>query len=98
MTGKADGDVGIPDAALLMAFADAIVGSDDAALAAQRDAVRRTLGSAALVDAAAVAAAFNGIDRVADATGTPAEEERLAITGDLRAIMGIDDFARLKLD
>ena len=52
--------------------------------------------AAALVDAAAVAALFNGIDRVADATGIPLEDEKAESTAEIRAAIGIDDFAAAK--
>jgi len=58
--------------------------------------VVRTLGAAALVDAAAVAALFNGIDRVADATGIPLEDEKAVSTAEIRAAIGIDEFAKSK--
>ena len=50
------------------------------------------MGAAALVDAAGVVATFNAIDRVADATGTPVEEERIEITAGIRAELGINRF------
>ena len=57
-----------------------------------RSAVRDKMGGEALVDAAAVAATFNAIDRVADATGIPIDEERLEPTAGLRKELGIDAF------
>ena len=70
--GKGDG--GIPDGLLLIAFAEAVLGSDDDALFAARAALFEQMGPAALVDTAGVIATFNGIDRVADATGTPIDQ------------------------
>ena len=90
--GKADGDGGIPDGALLAAFAEAVVGDDDAALAKARKAVLDALGAAALVDACGVAATFNAIDRVADSTGIPIDEKRIEPSAGLRASLGIDRF------
>lgn len=37
--------------------------------------LQEALGAAAVVDAAGIIAAFNGLNRVADATGTRLEEE-----------------------
>lgn len=68
------------------------MGNDAAALESARAAVIDTLGTDALVDAAAVAAIFNAIDRVADATGVPIDEDRLAPTADFRKSLGIDAF------
>ena len=40
------------------------------------------MGDAALVDAAAIVATFNAIDRVADSTGIPIEDGKAAATAD----------------
>ncbi len=88
------GDGNIPHGSLLVSFADAVLGTDDARLAAVRAEVHASLGAAALVDAAAVAATFNAIDRVADSTGIPIEDSKADATRDLRAALGIDAFAR----
>ena len=89
-------DTGIPESALLIEFSEAIIVGDDARLAKARAKVARTLGAAALVDAAAVAALFNGIDRVADSTGIPLEDEKAVSTAEIRAKIGIDEFAMAK--
>jgi len=85
--------VGVPHAARLMSFTDAVHAGDAARIAAERTALRAEMGVAAAIDAAAVAALFNAIDRVADATGTVVEDEKAAATADLRVAMGIDAFA-----
>jgi len=90
--GAADGDGGIPHGALLVAFAEAVLGDDPDILSETRQAVSRALGEAAMVDAAAVAGGFNAIDRVADATGIPIDEERVESTASLRQDLGIDQF------
>jgi hypothetical protein len=87
------GDGNIPHGALLVAFADAVLGSDAARLAAIRSEIRAKMGDAALVDAAAIAATFNAIDRVADATGIQIEDAKAAATADFRAALGINAFA-----
>ncbi len=60
------GDGNIPHGALLVQFAEAVLGDDDARLAAIQSEICSTMGDAALIDAAAIAATFNAIDRVAD--------------------------------
>lgn len=90
--GEADGDGGIPHGAILAAYAEAVLGDDGDRLDAARERVRDAMGDAALVDAAAVAATFNAIDRVADATGIPIDEERLEPTAGFRKDLGIDAF------
>ena len=51
------------------------------------------MGAKALVDAAAVAAIFDALDRVADATGITLEDWKARSTADFRADIGIDAFA-----
>ncbi len=87
-----DGDGGIPHGALLIEFAEAVIEGDDARLSSAREQVLKTLGPEALVDAAGIVATFNAIDRVADATGTPIDEERIETTAEMRAQLGIDSF------
>ncbi|MPZ34705.1 MAG: hypothetical protein GEV13_27600 [Rhodospirillales bacterium] len=92
MLGKAGDDGGIAHGRLLVEFAEAVVGEDDARLLVARDRLAEAAGAAALVDAAAVVALFNAIDRVADATGTPLEEAKATASADFRASLGIDAF------
>jgi len=87
------GDGNIPHGALLIQFADAVLGNDDQRLATIQSEIRAKLGDAALVDAAAIAATFNAIDRVADATGIPIEDNKVEMTADFRAALGINAFA-----
>lgn len=93
MLGAAAGDGSIPHGGLLVEFAEAVLGSDDKRLARARMRLTEALGTDALVDAAAVVANFNAIDRIADATGIPIDAERVELTADLRAELGIDAFA-----
>jgi hypothetical protein len=64
-----DGDAGLPHGAALMAFAEAIAGWDDDALRVARERLVADAGEAFMVDAAAVAANFEMMTRVADGTG-----------------------------
>jgi len=68
------------------------VGDDAGALAAARAAVIDAMGTDAMVDASAVASMFNAIDRVADSTGCPIDEDRLEPTADFRESLGISAF------
>ncbi len=92
LTGES-GDGNIPHGALLVQFAEAVLGDDDARLAAIQSEIRSKMGDAASVDAAAIAATFNAIDRVADATGIPIEDNKAEVTADFRAALGINAFA-----
>ena len=89
----AAGESGVPQGALLIEFAEAVLGSDDGRLARGRAALLDAMGPEALVDAAGVAGLFNAIDRVADATGTPLDDKTLADTEGLREELRINDFA-----
>jgi hypothetical protein len=83
-------DAGVPNGRRLVEFAEAVIGDDDAVLAAARAALGAVIGPDGLVDAAGVVGLFNAIDRVADATGIPLEAEKLAASADFRAALGID--------
>lgn len=88
-----DGDGNIPQGRLLVEFADAVVAADDSRLVKHRSEIRALMGDAALVDAAAVAATFNAIDRIADSTGIPIEDANAELTADLRGALGLNAFA-----
>ncbi len=49
-----------------------------------------------MVDAAAVIAGFDGITRIADASGIPLEPPKVEQTADLRATLRLDEFAAAK--
>ncbi len=87
------GDGNIPHGALLVAFAEAVLGDNDRRLQEIQGAIRDKMDDAAFVDAAAIVATFNAIDRVADATGIPIEDSKVASTADVRAALGINAFA-----
>ena len=72
---------------------EAVMGGDDDARDAARRGLREALGDAGMVDACAVIANYNALDRVADATGIPLEAQKEATTVELRADLGIDAFA-----
>ena len=90
-----DENVGIPHAAELIEFTEAVVLQD----AKRGDAARRkllaALGDAGFVDACAVVAAFHGFVRIADAIGIPHFTAANApdLT-ELRAQAGINEFYR----
>jgi hypothetical protein len=92
------GDGGVPHGATLMRFGEAVITADDPRLDESRRAVLAAVGPDGLVDAAGVAGLFNAIDRVADATGTPLEDWKATSTADFRSGIGIDDFARRRMD
>ena len=86
-------DTDIPNADLLVEFAEAASLRDGDRLTAVRPKILSEMGEEALVDIAAVAAAFHGFVRVADAVGIPYETAVLGQDDpELRKIVGVDDF------
>lgn len=92
--GQTDGDGGVPGGQILRDFADAIVGNDSGRLFATQKSCSAALGDAGMVDAAAIAAQFDALDRVADATGMYLDDTTLDDTAEIRATLGIDAFVR----
>lgn len=84
-----DGDVGIDHGDELLRFATACAERDDATLASARDGLVAVTDEAFMIDAAAVAANFEMMTRLADSTGArmPADvvEQRSAAIG----VMGV---------
>jgi hypothetical protein len=83
---------GVRNAAELLAFADAAVAGEPAALGAARARLLEALGPAALVDAAAVVANFERMVRIADGTGIPLDAPVAALAADLRQTLGLGRF------
>lgn len=90
--GDASAGGAVPHGNALIRFAESTI-ANDASLAEARQALIAALGPAGFVDAAAVVALFNAIDRVADATGIPLEAGKAAATADFRAALGIGKYA-----
>ena len=91
-----DGFVGVAAGDELIAFAEAAVRRDDDAILRSRASIIHALGMAAMLDAAAVIGGFEGITRIADATGIPLEPEKANKTADFRTALAIDRFQREK--
>ena len=85
-------DSGIDHGHLLLAYADAVTGTDFDAVAPAIAALRDRMGAGALVQAAAIAANFSMNDRAANAIGIRMEGFFLADSGDYRAALGIDRY------
>ena len=89
--------VPVPHAAELLEFAEAVVSRDTRRIAAARAALRRALGDAGLVDAAAITAAFHGFVRLADATGIPyANAAGGKDRPEIREAAGVHEFYRVR--
>jgi len=96
VTGGATG-TGVAGGAEMLALADAALGRDDLALTGVRHAVVAALGAEALVDAAAVIGGFDGITRIADATGIPLEPAKAEQTADFFAELALGRFRMEKV-
>lgn len=79
-------------AAELVAFAEAVMGDDDAALRRTREALRGVLSPEAFVDACAVIGAFNVVDRIADATGIPLDDGLAQLSREVREDLDLARF------
>ncbi len=73
----------------LIGFAEAVVTRADS-LDERRAALLVSLGARGLVDAAAVVAAFDATDRIADATGTQLDDVLEQLSVDIRNDLGLD--------
>jgi hypothetical protein len=80
-----EADSGVEFGAELLAFSDAVMARNTAAIETTRDSVAEALGADGVVDTAAVIAMFNVVDRIADATGIPIDD---GFTHDLRYAIG----------
>jgi alkylhydroperoxidase family enzyme len=92
-----DEDVGIPHAAELVEFTEAVVVREAKRSDAARKVLLAALGEAAFVDACGIVAAFHGFVRIADAIGIPHFTAAGAPDlSDLRAQAGINGFYRMR--
>jgi hypothetical protein len=85
--------VGLPHGDALLRFADACGRTDDEELAAARAALVAETDEAFMVDAAAVAANFEMMTRLADGTGAAMPPERLERSAEVIATMRIEHLA-----
>ena len=88
-----EGDSGVPHSAHLRALTEATISGNWLAMPDIRHEAEQDMGAQQVVDALVVASAFNGITRVADATGIPLDENTRQQTEEMRATTGIDAFA-----
>ena len=84
--------IGVPEESFLLELAEAVFSGDSDAISLARDKGRTALGDQGLVDAIGVAAGFNGITKIANATGIPLDADTETNTVDMRQQTRIDDF------
>ena len=87
---------GVEHGAILIAFAEAMVGDDDAALRQARHRVIEVMSPEALVDAAGVASNFERMVRIADATGIPLDARMEGLTKPARDSLDLERFKAYK--
>jgi hypothetical protein len=87
---------GVEHGYLLLAFAEAIVSDDDAALTQARHAVLEGISPEAMVDAAGVASNFERMVRIADATGIPLDARMAALSQEVRDTLHLERFTAYK--
>ena len=85
-------DIRFPGGSELLAFSDALLGSEVAELDKARTALEESLGPAAVSGASIIAATFTKNDRVANGTGIPAEPRMMEGAEDIRELLGLWNF------
>lgn len=85
-------DPGVPHGQWLRALTEAAVKGDWLTLAEIRPDAEAAMGAQQTLDVLTVAAAFNGITRVADATGIPLDQNTADTTAEMRKATGIQRF------
>lgn len=88
-----DLDSGVENGDALLAFADAVCGTDQAEIKRARAVVEERMGGNAVIEAAVVAANFSMLDRIANAVGIPLEDFVVTKTQDFWAELGIDKYS-----
>jgi hypothetical protein len=83
----------VEHAQALMKFAQAIALRDDEALVTSREQLRQEAGDEVMVDAAAVAANFQRMVRIADSTGIPVDDRNAALSVGVRKELDLGRFA-----
>jgi hypothetical protein len=93
VNGGAASDCGVAHGARLVAFTEAVMANDRERMASPRRTLIGLLGDEAFVDVAATIAAFNVVDRVADATGIPLDPLMRVMSVEVRQELGLSRFA-----
>ncbi|MFT4614493.1 MAG: hypothetical protein ACI9NT_001638 [Bacteroidia bacterium] len=87
-----EGNGGVAHGEELMKFAEALASRDEAKLTEARHTLLRVAGAAVLVDAAGVAANFQRMVRIADATGIPVDGMMEVLSSDIQDDLNLRRF------
>jgi len=93
VTAPGIGDTGVTNGKFLMELSEAVFYQDENSLANIRRRGLELLGERGLADALGIAAAFNGITKVANGTGLPLDQSTDAVTGEMRSSTGINEYS-----
>ena len=85
--------MGVANEELLDNFTEAAVRRDEPRLAEARESLEIAMGADALIDAAAVVACFQRLNRISDGTGIALDEQMVMMTASLRDQLNIDAVA-----
>ena len=83
---------GIANSETLLSYANAFMGQGETGLAQAREALVQDVGVEAMIDAVGVASTFQRMDRIADATGIPADGPTAIMQKDLARLLGTDKY------
>lgn len=85
------GDGGVPHGEAIVRFGESVTrGTDD--LPEAREALIDALGPAGFAEACSIVGIFNGLVRIADASGIPLDEGTLSASRDFRGALGLEQF------
>ena len=85
------GDGGVPHGEAIVGFGEEVTrGTDDVSRA--RTLLIQEVGPAGFVEACAIVGIFNGLVRIADASGIPLDDGTLAASRDFRGELGLEVF------
>ena len=85
-------DSGVEHSRWLRTLTELTISGDWVELQSCLEEAQKEMGRQQAIDALVVAAAFNGITRVADATGIPLDENTADTTETMRASVGLNSF------
>ncbi|MDG1114350.1 MAG: hypothetical protein P8N63_11335 [Pseudomonadales bacterium] len=90
LTGASDTkDAGVKHGALLLAFAEAVMSRGSSTLTMARDALEQASSAGIVIEAAGVAANFQRMVRIADATGIPVDDMASELGSTIREELGL---------
>lgn len=83
---------GIPHSEALLLFSNAFMGNDKAELDKARERLVEEMGAECAVDTVGVTSTFQRMDRIADATGIPADAPTAIMQEELAQLLGTDQY------